>query len=71
LILPADVPALMIVGIACCLIPALPAWHRLELRYDASSWLRASAAAVLLSLYVLGVARASAVPFKPFIYFRF
>ncbi|HSQ03479.1 MAG TPA: MBOAT family O-acyltransferase, partial [Burkholderiales bacterium] len=71
LIMPADVPALMIVGIACCLVPALPAWHRLELRYDASTWLRTGTAAVLLSFYVLSVARASAVPFKPFIYFRF
>jgi alginate O-acetyltransferase complex protein AlgI len=71
LIMPADVPALMIVGIICSLAPALPAWHRLELRYDSSVLLRAGASALLLSFYVISVARAAAVPFKPFIYFRF
>jgi alginate O-acetyltransferase complex protein AlgI len=71
LVLPPDVPALMVVGIVCSLVPALPVWRKLELSYDASGWLRAGTAVVLLSCYVLGVARATAMPFKPFIYFRF
>lgn len=67
----ADVPLIMAVGIFLSLLPATPLFAPLRRAYDASPALRAVAAVVIFVLWVLACGRALAVPFKPFIYFRF
>jgi len=67
----ADVPLTMLVGLVLCLLPATPIFAALVRVYEASEKLRAIAALTILVLWVLACGRAFAVPFKPFIYFRF
>jgi alginate O-acetyltransferase complex protein AlgI len=66
-----DIPLTMLVGLILCLLPATPAFPPLQRAYEKSEVLRGVAAAVLLILWALACARVFAVPFKPFIYFRF
>jgi alginate O-acetyltransferase complex protein AlgI len=67
----ADVPLTLAVGLILCLLPATPAFPPLLRAYNSSEWLRALAVLTILVLWVLACGRAFAVPFKPFIYFRF
>jgi alginate O-acetyltransferase complex protein AlgI len=69
--MPADVPLTMIVGLFLCLFPATPLFAPLERAYRSSEWLRLLAAFFIFALWVVACGRALAVPFKPFIYFRF
>ena len=67
----ADVPLTMVVGVFLCLLPATPFFEPLRRAYDTSKLLRNLAALAILILWVVACGRALAVPFKPFIYFRF
>jgi alginate O-acetyltransferase complex protein AlgI len=66
-----DIPLTMLIGLVLCLLPATPAFQPLQRAYDKSELLRGIAAVVILILWALACARVFAVPFKPFIYFRF
>jgi alginate O-acetyltransferase complex protein AlgI len=67
----ADVPLTLAVGLILCLLPATPVFAPLLRAYNSSELLRALAMLAILVLWVLACGRALAVPFKPFIYFRF
>jgi alginate O-acetyltransferase complex protein AlgI len=69
--MPPDVPFAVTVGALVCLFPATPLFAPLQRAYAAHRALRGLTAAVLIGLYVLACARATSIPFKPFIYFRF
>jgi alginate O-acetyltransferase complex protein AlgI len=66
-----DVPLTLTVGLFLCLLPATPLFAPLQRLYNQSELLRGLAAVAILLLWVLACGRAFAVPFKPFIYFRF
>jgi alginate O-acetyltransferase complex protein AlgI len=66
-----DVPAVAAIGTLLALLPATPLYGRLRRAYERYATLRALAAAVLVILFVIAVARTLSVPFMPFIYFRF
>jgi alginate O-acetyltransferase complex protein AlgI len=68
---PAEVPLTLLIGVFLSLFPATPLYPRLTRLYERVSWLRLVTAAALVVIYVLALARAFAVPFQPFIYFRF
>jgi alginate O-acetyltransferase complex protein AlgI len=53
------------------LIPATPLYPLLLRAHQQLTWLRWVTVAALVLIYVLALARAFAVPFQPFIYFRF
>ena len=53
------------------LFPATRLYPWLVRQHEQHAWLRVVTIAVLLVIYVLALARAFAVPFRPFIYFRF
>jgi alginate O-acetyltransferase complex protein AlgI len=67
----ADVPLTMLVALTLSLLPATPLFAPLQRAYNASELLRGIAAAAIFVLWILACGRALAVPFKPFIYFRF
>ena len=67
----ADVPLTMTVAIFLCLLPATPFFAPLQRAYEKSPLLQQAAALAIFVLWVLACGRALAVPFKPFIYFRF
>jgi alginate O-acetyltransferase complex protein AlgI len=69
--MPAEVPFTLVVGAFISLLPATPLYVGLIRAYQSHSWLRALTIAALVVVYVLALARAVAVPFQPFIYFRF
>src|SRR4051812_17706516 len=69
--IPAEVPFTLIVGALISLLPATPLYPALLRGWETQAWLRGLAAVALVALYVLAIARAVAVPFQPFIYFRF
>jgi alginate O-acetyltransferase complex protein AlgI len=68
---PAEVPFALVLGAFISLLPATPLYVRLIRAYQTHGWLRALTVAALVVVYVLALARAVAVPFQPFIYFRF
>jgi len=69
--IPPEVPLVMLIGILISLLPALPFYPRLVEGFRHRAWLRWPAFSTLTVIYVLALARAFAVPFQPFIYFRF
>lgn len=66
-----EVPLTLAVGAAISLFPALPFYPRLRSIYLTGGWLQWAVSAGLMLVYVLGLSRAIAAPFQPFIYFRF
>jgi alginate O-acetyltransferase complex protein AlgI len=68
---PQDVPFTLILGVFISLLPATRLYDPLIRSYQTQGWLRALTVAALVVVYVLALARAVAVPFQPFIYFRF
>jgi alginate O-acetyltransferase complex protein AlgI len=69
--IPAEVPFTLILGAAIALFPATRFYGLLARRGETRGWLRGTAIAALLAIYLLAIARAVTVPFQPFIYFRF
>jgi alginate O-acetyltransferase complex protein AlgI len=69
--IPAEVPFTLAIGVFISLLPATPRYPAVIRAYEKHSWLRALTMAALVFIYVLAIARAVAVPFQPFIYFRF
>jgi len=69
--IPAEVPLALAIGAIISLIPATRLHTALVLRYERHLWLRIVTIAALVVIYVLALARAFALPFQPFIYFRF
>jgi alginate O-acetyltransferase complex protein AlgI len=69
--IPAEVPFTLAVGVVISLLPATRFYLPLIHAYENYSWLRALTMIALVVVYVLALARAVAVPFQPFIYFRF
>jgi alginate O-acetyltransferase complex protein AlgI len=69
--IPAEVPFTLLLGGFIALLPATPLYPALIGAYQKRGWLRALTMAALVVIYVLALARAVAVPFQPFIYFRF
>jgi alginate O-acetyltransferase complex protein AlgI len=67
----ADVPLTMLVAVTLSLLPATPAFAPLQRAYSSSELLRGVVAVAIFVLWILACGRALAVPFKPFIYFRF
>jgi len=68
---PAEVPLTLFVGALVSLFPATPLYPLLVRAHQQLAWLRWATVATLVLIYVLALARAFAVPFQPFIYFRF
>jgi alginate O-acetyltransferase complex protein AlgI len=68
---PLDVPFTLTLGVFISLLPATRLYGPLIRSYETQSWLRALTVAALVAIYLLALARAVAVPFQPFIYFRF
>jgi alginate O-acetyltransferase complex protein AlgI len=68
---PLDVPFTLTLGVFISLLPATRLYGPLIRSYETQSWLRALTVAALVVIYLLALARAVAVPFQPFIYFRF
>ena len=69
--IPLDVPLAVLIGSFLSLFPATPLYAPLARAYERNVHLQGLAAAALILLYVIALARAFAVPFTPFIYFRF
>ena len=69
--IPAEVPLTLLIGALLSLFPATPLYPLLVRAHQQVAWLRWGTAAALVLMYVLALARAFAVPFQPFIYFRF
>lgn len=69
--MPADIPLTAAAGLVLCLLPATPAFAPLKRLYDGNETLRRVVALALIVIWVIACGRALAVPFKPFIYFRF
>jgi len=66
-----DVPLTVLIGSILSLLPATPLFPKLIGAYEKNIILRRLAEYGLVALFVIASARAIAVPFKPFIYFRF
>jgi len=66
-----EVPLTMLAGVALSLLPTTPFFAPLLRAYELNRTVRAFAESGLVALFVIASARALAVPFKPFIYFRF
>jgi alginate O-acetyltransferase complex protein AlgI len=71
LVVPVDVPITATLAVILCLLPATPLWVRLMRSYETNPLVRRLAAIALVLLWAIACGRALAVPFKPFIYFRF
>jgi alginate O-acetyltransferase complex protein AlgI len=69
--IPVDVPITATVAVILCLLPATPLFKPLVRAYEENAVVRNLAALALVILWVIACGRALAVPFKPFIYFRF
>jgi len=69
--IPAEVPLALFVGTVISLLPATKIYPLLVRAYEGQVWLRVLTAVILVVIYVLALARAFAMPFQPFIYFRF
>ena len=64
-------PFTLLIGALVSLFPATPLYPLLVRAHQQLPWLRWVTVAALILIYVLALARAFAVPFQPFIYFRF
>jgi alginate O-acetyltransferase complex protein AlgI len=69
--IPAELPSALALGAVVSLFPATPLYPALARAYERSRTFRAVTIGILIIIYVLAIARAVAVPFQPFIYFRF
>jgi alginate O-acetyltransferase complex protein AlgI len=69
--IPPEVPLWLLVGAIISLVPAMPFYPNLVRRFERWYSLRFLTTSVLVAVYVLALARAFAIPFQPFIYFRF
>ncbi len=69
--IPPEVPLALLIGAFISLSPTLPFYPRLVEGFRHQAWLRWPAVSTLMVIYVLALARAFALPFQPFIYFRF
>jgi alginate O-acetyltransferase complex protein AlgI len=69
--IPAEVPLTLVIGVLISLFPATPLYPLLVRAHQQILWFRGIIAVLLVLIYVLAMARAFAVPFQPFIYFRF
>src|SRR4051795_8956578 len=69
--IPPDVPLSLLLGIVISLVPATRLYGWLVRIHDQQAWLRVVTGVALIAIYVLALARAFAMPFQPFIYFRF
>jgi alginate O-acetyltransferase complex protein AlgI len=69
--IPPEVPLALLIGTVISLLPTLPFYPRLVQGFRHHVWLRWPAFSTLTVIYVLALARAFALPFQPFIYFRF
>ena len=68
---PPEVPLALVVAAVISLLPATRLHPWLVRLYERHLWLRLVTVALLFVIYLLALARAFAVPFQPFIYFRF
>ena len=68
---PPEIPLALVLGAVISLFPATRLYPWLVSLHEKHVWLRVLTIAVLLVIYLLALARAFAVPFQPFIYFRF
>lgn len=66
-----EVPWVAAAGLIVSFTPGLPGYRHLQAAYYSLWTVRWLAQAAIIALAVVGIARALAVPFKPFIYFRF
>jgi alginate O-acetyltransferase complex protein AlgI len=66
-----DVPATLVLGAVLSLLPATALYPPLKQLWQTARWPHLAADAGFVVLYVVALARAFAVPFQPFIYFRF
>ena len=69
--LPPDLPLTAAVAVFLCLFPATPLYQPLKRAYETSAMLQALAAFALTGLWLIACSRSLAIPFKPFLYFRF
>jgi len=65
------VPLALVIGAVISLFPATRLYPWLLRLHEQHLWLKLLTIALLLVVYILALARAFAVPFQPFIYFRF
>ena len=66
-----SIPLALLLGASISLFPATPLYPLLIRAYQRHRWLRGITIAGLVVVYIISIARAVAVPFQPFIYFRF
>jgi alginate O-acetyltransferase complex protein AlgI len=66
-----EIPLALLLGGMISLLPATPLYPLLIQAYQRHRWLRAITIAGLVVVYIISIARSVAVPFQPFIYFRF
>ena len=69
--IPPEVPFVLCIGAFISLLPATPLYPPLIRAYEERGWFRGAIGAALVAVYVVAIARAVAMPFQPFIYFRF
>jgi alginate O-acetyltransferase complex protein AlgI len=69
--IPPEVPLALVIGTVISLLPATQLYPWLVRLHEQHLWFRLITIALLLVVYLLALARAFAVPFQPFIYFRF
>jgi alginate O-acetyltransferase complex protein AlgI len=69
--IPGEVPLALLAGAVISLTPATRLYPLLVRSYHRQLWVRLLTMTALVVIYVLALARAFAVPFQPFIYFRF
>jgi len=68
---PPEVPLALLAGVVISLFPATRLSGVVARIYEQQVWLRIVTWAVLVVIFILALARAFAMPFQPFIYFRF
>ena len=69
--IPPEVPLALLAGVVISLFPATRLSGVVARIYEQQVWLRVVTWAVLVVIFILALARAFAMPFQPFIYFRF
>ena len=69
--IPPEMPLALLAGAVISLVPATRLYPFLVRIYDSRLWLRVLVVVTLVVIFVISLARSFAVPFQPFIYFRF
>jgi len=69
--IPPEMPLALLAGAVISLVPATRLYPFLVRIYDSQLWLRILVVVTLVAIFVISMARSFAVPFQPFIYFRF